>query len=607
MTPAQISSLLNRQAEQVCRYLFPNGKRQHGEWVCGDVQGNTGQSFKIVIEGDKSGVGCDFATGETFGDLLDVWCAAQHIGLSEAMAQACSYLGIVEDGVSSRPKKEYRRPNRPHTVKRLSATGKVYAYLKLRGLTDQCLEDFRIAEDGDWIVFPYLRNNDLINIKYLHVERTQDGKKQIRQESQAEPCLFGWQAFDSRYAASRFVCLTEGEIDAATLHQCGLPALSVPHGGGGGKKQDWIEAEYDALNRFDTIYLCLDNDEQGMLATNEIIKRIGPERCRIMQLPHKDANECFKNGIKDFKPYLLSAKILDPEELKAADYFTNAVLDKFYPKPCSYIGMRTPFKSINDHLRFRKPELVMWTGYTSSGKSVLLNQIMLQGLMDGERFACASMEMPSKITLWRLMRQITGEANPKQDRVHAGMKWLRDKLWMIDILKTVKPERLLELFVYAYRRYGINNFIIDSLLKCGIAEKDLDQQKEFINTLIDFVNTTESTIHLVAHARKGEDMSRSPGLSDVRGSSALTDLSHTVISVWRNRKDDESQPQEYRKKKTETPQFDASMKVEKQRETGWEGKILLHFDEESLQFREYRCDPPKDYLSLIENGDTYYV
>ena len=184
------------------------------------------------------------------------------------------------------------------------------------------------------------------------------------------------------------------------------------------------------------------------------------------------------------------------------------------------------------------------------------------------------------------------------------MKWLRDKLWMIDILKTANPEKILSIFQYAYRRYGITNFILDSLLKCGVDEKDIDAQKNFINQLIDFVNITNSTIHLVAHMRKGENMFTPGGLADVRGAAAITDLAHTVISVWRNRTEGDEVPS-YKKKKVDPnnlpPEYDTLLKVEKQRETGWEGKAFLSFDTGSLQFREERNSIPIDYLNQVKS------
>lgn len=608
MTPASLSLLLNRNVEAVCRHLYPQGRRVGREWTCGDVQGEPGDSFKIVVEGDKVGVACDFATEQTFGDLLDVWQARCSVGLAEAMAQACSFLGVVPDAKESRPDHTYTRPQRPHSVHRLSQDGKVYAYLKSRGLTDAALDDFRIAEDGDWIVFPYLHEDKLFNIKYLHIERP-EGKKQVRQEKNAEPGLFGWVALEKQFGNSRLVVISEGEIDSMTLHQCGIPALSIPNGGGGGHKQDWIEVEYDRLERFDTIYLCLDNDEPGQAATKEIIKRIGAERCRIVNLPHKDANECFQHGIRDFKKYLLSAKTLDPAELKSADHFTQAVLNKFYPAPGAYVGMKTPWAQTQGKLLFRKPELVVWTGFSGSGKSSLLNFIITRGLLDGERFVVASLEMPSRVTLWQMVRQLNGMELPSTQAINATMAWLKDKLWMIDIVKSVTPDKLLSIFKYAYRRYGINNFVTDSLLKCGIDEKDLDGQKQFADKLVELSNECEATTHLVAHSRKQEDEYSPPNKFDVRGAAAITDSANTVLSVWRNRSPNEQQnrKESYKKNKQSTQveedQCDTLLTVLKQRENGWEGKIKLYYSSESLQFQEDRKLCYTNYLSMLNNAE----
>ncbi|MBN0941860.1 toprim domain-containing protein, partial [Pseudomonas aeruginosa] len=90
--------------------------------------------------------------------------------------------------------------------------------------------------------------------------------------SDTEPCLFGWQAIPD---GNREVTITEGEIDAMTAWQYGRPALSVPFGGGKDGKQRWIEYEFDNLQRFDVIYLCLDDDEPGHQATEEIVRRLG--------------------------------------------------------------------------------------------------------------------------------------------------------------------------------------------------------------------------------------------------------------------------------------------------------------------------------------------
>lgn len=608
MTPTLLSDLLAKNAEKVCSHLLPKGRKRQGEWVCGDSSGNAGESLKIALTGEKVGVGCDFATGETFGDLLDVWQATQRVGLAQAMEQACTFLGIVNDGESSRPHKTYQRPARPLTVKRIDRNGAVYAYLKSRGLTDSVLETFKISEEnGQWIVFPYLRDGELVNIKYLSLERTPEGKKQMRQVAGAEPCLFGWEALDTSFPTARSVTLVEGEFDCLTLQQCGVPALSVPNGGGGGKKQDWIISDYERLSRFDTIYLAMDNDEPGKQAEREIIQRLGSERCRIVTLPHKDANECLQAGIRDFTPYLRSAKSLDPEELKAADYFTDAVMEKFYPVPGSYTGMKTSWSSFNEILTFDRRQLIIVTGFSESGKSVALGQIALQGLMDGEKFCIASFEMPGKVTLWRMVRQLCGEERPTPERIIQAMQWLRDKLWIFNLVGTAKAKRMLEVFKYAVKRYQIQQFVVDSLTKCGISEDDINGQKAFIEQLCDFMHEYNCTIYLVAHQRKAETDGMIPGKAGVRGSSTITDECDTLISFYRNEKEvngnGDSMSGKYKKGKKEEEvreeKPDTVISILKNRETGKHGKCSLWFDKGSLQLHETRYPTPINYLSTI--------
>jgi len=388
-------------------------------------------------------------------------------------------------------------------------------------------------------------------------------------------------------------------MDCMTYHQCGIPALSVPNGGGGGAKQDWIFSDYDRLSRFDHIYISMDNDPVGKEATAEIIKRLGSERCRIVELPHKDANECFSKGIKDFRKYLLSSRVLDPDELKPAGFFKSKVLDRFYPKEGSYRGMKTPWPGLTNNLMFRKPEFILWYGYDGCGKSVLLNHVMLQGLEDGEKFCVASMEMPADVTLWRLVRQISGEELPSRERADAIIDWLDDKLWIFNLVGSAKSDRLFEVFRYAKCRYDIRNFIIDSLTKIDIREDDYSGQKQFAVECVDFSHKYETTMHLIAHTRKGESEEMPPNKFDIRGAAGLSNVASTVISVWRYK-----EPKVTGKvKEASKEHFDTTITVEKQRETGWLGRYGLYFEPKSMQFHENKVSVGTDHF-VFRKDDT---
>src|SRR5699024_7129338 len=147
-----------------------------------------------------------------------------------------------------------------------------------------------------------------------------DGAAPKPTAANCEPILFGWQAVP---ADARDIVITEGEIDALRWHAFGYPALSVPFGGGKGGNQQWLENEFDRLERFERIYVSMDMDEVGEQAAAEIITRLGRHRCYRVSLPHKDANDCLVEGVSSqvMGEALANAKTYDPDGLKRADAY----------------------------------------------------------------------------------------------------------------------------------------------------------------------------------------------------------------------------------------------------------------------------------------------
>lgn len=88
-----VSRQLAQRAEDVARYLLPNGKKIGAEWRAGSTGGESGESLGVHLSGEKSGVWSDFATGDR-GDLLDLWAAVRNLTLSAAISDACEYLVV---------------------------------------------------------------------------------------------------------------------------------------------------------------------------------------------------------------------------------------------------------------------------------------------------------------------------------------------------------------------------------------------------------------------------------------------------------------------------------------------------------------------------------
>src|SRR5699024_9456968 len=103
----------------------------------------------------------------------------------------------------------------------------------------------------------------------------------------------------------------------------------------------------------------------------------------------------------------------------------------------------------------------------------------------GNRWCVASMEFKPYKLLARMARQACAANQPSsQDKSSLEYFWT-DRLWVFDVQGTAKAQRILEVFEYAYRRYGVRNFLIDSLAKCGFGEDAYNEQKEFVDKLSD--------------------------------------------------------------------------------------------------------------------------
>jgi twinkle protein len=208
--------------------------------------------------------------------------------------------------------------------------------------------------------------------------------------------------------------------------------------------------------------------------------------------------------------------------------------------------------------------------------------------------------MRPDILLMRLARQVAGMAQPSPEYIKAIHEWYAGKGWLFTLVGTAKKEKLLEDFLYVKQRYNVDTFVIDSLLKCGIAEDDYNGQKLFVERLCDFKNEHNIHVHLVAHPRKGEDEMTPPNKMNVKGSGSITDLADNVFTIWRNKRKERGID---KAKNDGTPvpielqeEYDALWICEKQRNGDWEKAISLWFDQASLQFLNYKAQKPRQYV-----------
>jgi twinkle protein len=577
----EVSRLLERRAQAVAEYLLPNGKKEGQEWRAGSTGGEEGKSLGVHLSGTKAGVWSDFSTGEG-GDLLDLWREVRHCTLSEALNQARSWLGVSRPEAYREPKKTYTRPPKPSCI---VPQAKVLDYLSVeRAIPPHVLNAYRIGERGNEIVFPFLTpENELSLVK---VRAAENGAKPKPTAVDCEPILFGWQAIP---AEARSVVLTEGEIDALSMFAYGFPALSVPFGGGKGAKQQWIENEFENMERFERIYLALDMDKPGDEACEEIANRLGRHRCLRVSLPRKDANECLTEGVsvEDIKAAIDGAAGLDPEGLKRPSSYADDVTRLFWPAAEDHVGYGMPYGKLRDQIRFRPAEVTLWSGPSGSGKSQILSDCIVDFVRQGSRVCLCSLEMKGAMTLKRMTKQTVGVDRPTDKAIADGLKWLDRGLLLWERVGKAGIDALLEVFDYARAKYGCDQFVIDSLMRLGVAGDDYTGQEKLAYRLVDWSIGNNVHTHLVAHSRKGERDRGAPETEDIKGAMEIGANAFNILTVWRNRQLEES----VKAAKTDLERQELEQKpgvilnVAKQRNGDFEGKVGLWFDQETYRYR----------------------
>jgi len=114
MPAAELAQMLARQAEAVCRYYLPAGRREGRYWLVGDVHNTPGRSLFVRLTGGVTGKGAagrwqDAAEG-THGDLLDL--IRENCGLTEfrdVAEEARRFLGLA-GGAHAAARERRRHP-----------------------------------------------------------------------------------------------------------------------------------------------------------------------------------------------------------------------------------------------------------------------------------------------------------------------------------------------------------------------------------------------------------------------------------------------------------------------------------------------------------------
>jgi len=283
-------------------------------------------------------------------------------------------------------------------------------------------------------------------------------------------------------------------------------------------------------------------------------------------------------------------------KVRAASVFVDELAASFVPKPS---GKRDPemfSTKLRGALQFRPGEVTAWAGYNGHRKSMFTGQVALDLCVQRQRTLVVSLEMSPARTLQRMVRQAFALGMPMRHQVEAFSRWTDGRLWLFDHVGRISPDTCIALLRYFAQELQGRHVVIDSMMMVCASEEHLDEQKQFVTDLVRTAQETELHVHLVTHCRKpqqGED--RPPTKYDLRGSAAISDQCHNVVTVWAN-KAKASKLQQQPGDEEALAQPDAMVTVEKQRNGEFEGRLKLWFSGDSMRFSDERHTAVEPYV-----------
>lgn len=520
--------------------------------------------------------------------------------------------GFGEHNVKTKKAYKYPKP-----VK-CSNKEAVCRYFKARGISKETLDycDVRQDEQGN-AVFNYYDTNDVLTmIKYRPSHKISKGENKTWCQKGADttPLLFNM----NRINVSKPLLITEGEADCMAAIESGFTnTVSVPLGAG---NFHWIEECWDWLEQFDSIILCSDNDEAGIKMQKEVLYRLGSWRCKIVNIPlayqTKDNGKVKVKDLNEVLYYWGKEKVMDLI-VNASDTPVDSVADYSEIKSIdldSIDGIYTGFKELDRKLmKLFYGSFNIVTGVNGSGKSSFLSQLVCQSLEQNKNVWLYSGELPNFQSKNWINYILAGQRNIIERKVKDTPFWkvtnqaqeqmnkyYKGNLYIYKDGYSHKVSDLIESMIESIRKFGTKLLIIDNLtsvnLECNENNK-YSKQEEFVVQCIDIAKKYNVVVILVVHPHKIDTMRRLTKM-DVQGISAIIDLAHRIISLYRVTEDDKKgKPKPNGKGWYKEPiKYDVLADILKDRMLGFEGSSVgLYYDRPSRRFFTSESDLDYQY------------
>lgn len=539
-------------------------------------------------------------------------------GVWKCWSASCGWTGTINERKFT-TKKEFTKPTWSNNT---DLSDKVVKFFESRGISQFTLRENKITIGKDWmpqfqnevetIHFNYFINNELVNIKYRAPRKT------FKMHKDAMLCFYNLDSIKEE----RECYIVEGEIDALSLYEIGIHnVLSVPNGAGNGNLNlEFIDNSIDYLEHIEKYYIATDNDTPGINLRNELIRRLGQEKCFLIELDKKDANEylCEKDdqgnykiipgGKEQLKEALKKFKEIKIDGIFTCDDAFQEMLNSF--KNGKHRGSTTYFKTLDERWTWRAPSVSLFTGYNNEGKTNLFIQLaVLKAYFDNWKFAIFSPEnYPIGDFFDDVVHCFVGigcdpyYANNlmSEQQYLEACNFVNEHFFIINPEDDFTLDTIIEKTRYLVKRKGINWLLLDPYNQVEHLQERGERDDIYI---VRFMRTLKKQVAskfnigvtVIPHQNtpyvaKNEDYPEPDGYK-IKGGGSFSDTADDVLTIWRpyRRSDPANKIVKIR-----------SCKIKKQKLVGIPGELELFYSRAKNQYFENLNDCEEKRLSNIE-------
>ena len=427
------------------------------------------------------------------------------------------------------PSRQEKQYNIPEWKNKTELSEKAVKWFEGRMIAQNTLNKFKVYSDLEWmpqlqkevevICFPFFRNDKLVNIKY------RGPQKSFKLVSNAELLFFNLNAIKQAKSA----IIVEGEIDCLSFSQSGHEnVVSVPNGAN--KNLEYLDTSIELFEKIETFYLATDQDAKGVELRDELVRRLGSERCKNVSFKNcKDANEYLQtygsielyNTIGNAKAFPINGVVtVDSLSAELISLFENGV------RP----GLKIDVPNIDEFCTWETGRLAVVTGIPGHGKSEFVDYLVTRlNILHGWKAAYFTPEnFPLKFHYVKLFEKIIGK---KFSRIKANdieydiaYEHIKDNFFYILNEEDVTVDTVLDSAKALVKSKGIKVLVLDPYNRFDHRYKDSETQyiSRFLDMISNFARFNNVLVILVAHPTKlqksPEGKYNKPTLYDIAGS-----------------------------------------------------------------------------------------